>query len=82
MLETTDERVFAHRCDWKNGSIIAIHNLSDQPAIWCAPEEENASLIALTGDRMHEPVEGGEQIELSAYSFRWFRVTGPGRQPA
>ena len=82
LLKAMDQRVFAHRCDWRDGSIIAVHNLSDRPASWRAPEEENASLIEIWGGTIHRRFENGTPVELPPFGYRWFRVTGPGRKPA
>src|SRR5688500_9284645 len=33
ILEAEDPRVFAHCCEWRGGAILAIHNLSSEPAV-------------------------------------------------
>jgi maltose alpha-D-glucosyltransferase / alpha-amylase len=82
ILDSGEDHVFAHRCDWKNGSVIIAHNFSDQPAKWHPPQEEDVNLIELIGCESRRPFEREGPIELSGYGYRWFRVMGAGRKPA
>jgi maltose alpha-D-glucosyltransferase/alpha-amylase len=84
ILDTNEPSVFAHRCEWNDGAIIALHNLADESTI--ARLEINADdgvhLVELFGDRSYEPINDITKIPLDSYGCRWFRVTGSaGRQP-
>lgn len=70
--------VLAHRCEWNQGTVVAVHNLSKRhvsTAIEVAPGEQ---LIEVAGDRMCQPVEDTQNIKLPPYAYRWFRIQGNG----
>ena len=75
-LETGDPAVFAHRCDWSGGTVIAVHNLADRPATinLAAGLPPHPQMVELLGDRPYEQVDGGQAIELEPYGYRWFRI--------
>jgi maltose alpha-D-glucosyltransferase/alpha-amylase len=81
LLETGDPAVFAHRCDWREGAIVAVHNLADRPA--CVhlkmkhPDPE--PMIELLGDKPYELIEEDREIGLEPYGYRWFRIGGTRR---
>jgi trehalose synthase len=60
-----------HRCDWDGTTIVAAHNLGDEPITVPLPEDEGWSeLVDLLGDDNSPP--GGE-ITLEPYGYRWLR---------
>lgn len=85
LLETSHQAVLAHRCDWGERSVLAIHNLGAPPlevsvAVGCPPESR---LVDLLDDAAPAHEVGGEHIELKlpGYGYRWYRVQAQG-QPA
>jgi maltose alpha-D-glucosyltransferase/alpha-amylase len=79
MLETGEPSVFAHRCEWRGGVVIAVHNLADHPrdVTLTVEEPEAEHLVDLLGDRRYEPVDGGfHRVQLEGFGYRWFRVDG------
>ncbi|HWM90649.1 MAG TPA: alpha-amylase family protein [Thermoanaerobaculia bacterium] len=81
ILENGDPAVFAHRCDWSGGTVLAVHNLADRPASirlpWKAGDRE--PMVELLGDRPNETLERDREIELQPYGYRWFRIGGARR---
>jgi maltose alpha-D-glucosyltransferase/alpha-amylase len=78
MLAGCHASVLAHRCEWQQGAVIAVHNLSKRQvstAIEIAPGEK---LIELAGDRQCQAVDAPQNIKLPGYAYRWFRVQGNG----
>jgi glycosidase len=76
LLETSDPALFAHRCDWEDSSVIAIHNLGARPA-----SAELALGAGATG--VHDLLEDREEragrggmltVDLDGYGGRWLRV--------
>lgn len=52
MIGTGHPCVFAHRCDWRDGSVMAVHNLSREACTVTLNLKENEDrLIDLLGDR-------------------------------
>jgi maltose alpha-D-glucosyltransferase/alpha-amylase len=77
VLETGQPSVFAHRCEWKGGAVIACHNLGDQPAEARIDlnEQEGEHLVEVLGDHNYKRVES-LVVKLGAYGCRWFRLGG------
>jgi trehalose synthase len=82
VLDTSKRSVLAHRCDWEASSVLAVHNLDDEPcvveiAVGCEPD---STLIDLLGrGAVTNPLAGDHlELQLEAYGYRWFRVQEPG----
>jgi glycosidase len=76
LLETPDPAILAHRCDWEDGTILAVHNLSEQPA---GAKLELGSEVTGVEDVLtlsSEPVGDGGQLDLQLgrYGHRWLRL--------
>ncbi|NJL40192.1 MAG: trehalose synthase [Leptolyngbyaceae cyanobacterium SM1_4_3] len=78
MIGTGHPCVFAHRCDWRDGSVMAVHNLSREACTVTLNLKENGDrLIDLLGDRPYHQIEGvSHEVELDGYGYRWFRIGG------
>jgi glycosidase len=76
LLETSDPALFAHRCDWEDSSVIAIHNLGARPATAELPLGAGATGVHdLLEDREERAGRGGTlTVELDGYGGRWLRV--------
>jgi maltose alpha-D-glucosyltransferase/alpha-amylase len=79
-LDTADEAVLAMRYDWRNNSVLFLHNFGDEPR-----EVKFASgLKGSDGDLLvnllgveHSRVEKGKHcVLLEPYGYRWYRVGG------
>lgn len=81
ILETGDPGVFAHRCSWSGGAVIAVHNLADRPAAvrLKAGSTRQEKLVELLGDQPYSLVGIDEEIDLEPYGYRWFRMGGAHR---
>jgi maltose alpha-D-glucosyltransferase/alpha-amylase len=81
ILETGDPGVFAHRCTWRGGTVVAVHNLADRPAAVRLDLEEQSreKLVELLGDQPYKLVRADEEIDLEPYGYRWFRIGGARR---
>ncbi|MGF1478216.1 MAG: alpha-amylase family protein [Cyanophyceae cyanobacterium] len=78
VLETGNEQVLAHRCDWQGKTVIAVHNLGEQPCTvnLSLSEAETSHLTDLLTDSYPQPVDDFNRIELEGYGHRWFRISG------
>ncbi|HEX3129665.1 MAG TPA: alpha-amylase family protein [Thermoanaerobaculia bacterium] len=75
ILETGDPAVFAHRCDWREGAVVAVHNLGDRPAcVRLQMKEDPQPMIELLGDKPYEMIDASREIGLEPYGYRWFRI--------
>ncbi len=81
VLHTSNPAVLAMRYDWRNNSVLLVHNLSPVACeLWLDPgvnDERGQRLInVLSGD--HSTVANGEKhcILLEPYGYHWYRVGG------
>jgi maltose alpha-D-glucosyltransferase/alpha-amylase len=78
VLETTEPSIFQHRCEWRDGAVLTMHNLADKPAaVRVDPREQQCEcLIELLGDKSCERVHRTQQVSVPGYGYRWFRLCG------
>lgn len=83
LVDTGDDAVLAHRCDWEDGTVLAVHNLSAEPRELELPVGDGADdddvtvrdLLDLDGSL--QPVDRGHlAIKLEGYGYRWLRLRG------
>jgi trehalose synthase len=75
-LDAGDPAVFAHRADWEDSTVVAVHSLTDEPRTFDIEVEH--PLIDLFDDDELEPVDGRVELTLGRYGRRWFRMRRPG----
>jgi maltose alpha-D-glucosyltransferase/alpha-amylase len=82
LVETEDPSLFAHRCDWQDSTVVAVHNLGAKRAK--ATLELGPDAIAvddLLELREHKVRKGGTMdVELDAYGYLWLRVRRAGQR--
>jgi maltose alpha-D-glucosyltransferase/alpha-amylase len=81
IVATRDPAVLIVRYDWRNNSVLFVHNLSATPreiAFDVGVEgEDGAALInLLSEDHSHARAGGKHHLVLEAYAYRWYRVGG------
>ena len=81
ILPTGTPAIFGIRYNWRNNSVVFIHNLSDMPrevTFKIGPETGPDSLLVnlLSQDHSASSETGDHCILLEPYGYRWFRVGG------
>ena len=81
VLNTRVPAVLAMRYDWRNNSVLFVHNLDSQPReIAFSAEVEgdagNRLVNLLTDDHSHADPNGRHNLLLEPYGYRWYRVGG------
>jgi maltose alpha-D-glucosyltransferase/alpha-amylase len=81
IIATRDPAVFVMRYDWRNNSVLFVHNLDEKPrevAFTSGLPGENGKLLVnlLTEDHSHADAKGKHRLMLEAYAYRWYRVGG------
>ena len=77
-LSPREPEVLAHRCDWDDSAVVAVHNLAGHDVTTRLPLEGDATLVDLLGAAdLAAPYE----LELEPYGYRWYRLAASPRLP-
>src|SRR3954462_3222220 len=81
VLTLRDRAVLAMRYDWRNNSVLFLHNLHEQPReILLDPgvSGEHGKLLVnlLAEDHSEANKAGKHRIVLEGYGYRWYRIGG------
>ena len=79
ILQTRTPEVLAIRYDWRNNSVLVVHNLSALPReVWLEVGGEDSGCLAnlLSGENSNSDQSGKHRLLLDPYGYRWFRVGG------
>ena len=80
VLKVHDPAVLAMRYDWRNNSVVVLHNLHEEPRevlLDVGVGDEGLRMMNLLGDEHSEADESGKhRIVLEGYGYRWYRVGG------
>ena len=81
VLPIRNPAVLAIRYDWRNNSVVFLHNLSDSPREVAfstgVPGSEGRVLVNLLSDNHSRASKDGKhRLLLEAYGYRWYRVGG------
>jgi trehalose synthase len=78
-LAPREPEILAHRCDWDESTIVAVHNLAGKNVKTTLPLEEEGTLVDLLGT---DDLEAPFTLALKAYEYRWYRLRRPGQRIA
>jgi maltose alpha-D-glucosyltransferase/alpha-amylase len=81
VLDAGDNAVFALRYDWRNNSVLFLHNFGDAPrevqfATGLKGDGADELINLLTSDHSKANDRGKHCVCLEAYGYRWYRVGG------
>jgi len=81
VLPVRDPAIFAIRYDWRNNSVLFVHNLDGIPREIAfrtgLPDAQGGLLVnLLTEDHSQAGEDGKYHLLLEAYGYRWYRVGG------
>ncbi len=78
VIDTPEPSVFAHRCDGRDGTVLAVHNLSRSRAQVeiAISKDEAKQLVPIFGDHGTSPgVASPLKFELDGYGYRWYAIS-------
>ena len=80
VLKIKDNSVLGIRYDWRNNSVLFLHNFSAQPceiefSTGLDGEQSNSLINLLSTDHSHSQ-NGKHCVCLEGYGYRWYRVGG------
>jgi maltose alpha-D-glucosyltransferase/alpha-amylase len=82
ILDAGDPAVLAHRCDWGDTTVLAVHSLAaESREVRLAVGDADAVVDLFGTDELKAP-GGRVAVELGRYGHRWFRVRRPGQRMA
>ncbi|GAC1502012.1 MAG: alpha-amylase family protein [Bradyrhizobium sp.] len=81
VIATRDPAVLIIRYDWRNNSVLFVHNLDEKPreisfATGLAGEAGKLLINLLSEDHSQADGRGKHKLLLEAYGYRWYRVGG------
>jgi maltose alpha-D-glucosyltransferase/alpha-amylase len=81
VIATRDPAVFAIRYDWRNNSVLFVHNLDDKPRevsfeVGLPGKASDLLVNLLTEDHSRADQRGKHTLLLEAYGYRWYRAGG------
>jgi maltose alpha-D-glucosyltransferase/alpha-amylase len=81
VLDLGDKSILAVRYDWRNNSVLALHNLAAEARevefATGLKEDDGDRLISLLSDDHSNRLPNGKyRVCLEAYGYRWYRVGG------
>jgi maltose alpha-D-glucosyltransferase/alpha-amylase len=85
VLRTSAPQVLALRYDWRETSLVTLHNFSGtRQTVRVKVDCPRGELLAEVFDGHHSKThnDGAHRIPLDGYAWRWFRVGGPDNAPS
>jgi maltose alpha-D-glucosyltransferase/alpha-amylase len=82
LLDARDPAVLAHRADWDESAIVAVHSLAEEPRSVRVEVGDAEAAVDLFGPDELAPRGGRIEVELGRYGHRWFRLRRPGQRVA
>jgi maltose alpha-D-glucosyltransferase/alpha-amylase len=82
VLDARDPAVLAHRAEWEESTILAVHSFAAEPRSVELEVGEAEAVVDLFGTDELKPRRGRVTVELGRYGHRWFRVRRPGQRVA
>jgi maltose alpha-D-glucosyltransferase/alpha-amylase len=81
IIATREPSVLAMRYDWRNNSVLFVHNLDSRPreiTISSGVPGETGRLLVnlLSEDHSRADAAGKHRLLIEAYGYRWYRVGG------
>ena len=81
VIATRDPAVLIMRYDWRNNSVLFVHNLDEKPreiSFDAGLPDENGNLLInlLSEDHSQADDRGRHTLVLEPYGYRWYRVGG------
>jgi maltose alpha-D-glucosyltransferase/alpha-amylase len=81
VIAIKDPAILIMRYDWRNNSVLFVHNLDEKPReiTFSAEVEGDAGKLLvnlLAEDHSHADARGRHTLVLEPYGYRWYRIGG------
>lgn len=78
--------MLTHRCDWLDGTVIAVHDFSEDPAdvrLDVGGGDKGEELMDVFSDREYDPPDPGDAtLHIAGYGYRGLRAQAPVARPS
>jgi maltose alpha-D-glucosyltransferase/alpha-amylase len=81
VMATRDPAILVIRYDWRNNSVLFVHNFDEKPREATFPvglegDAGNHLINLLSDDHSEADARGRHTVLMEAYGYRWYRVGG------
>jgi maltose alpha-D-glucosyltransferase/alpha-amylase len=81
VIATRDPSIFIIRYDWRNNSVLLVHNLDEKPreisfSVGLSDEAGKLLVNLLSEDHSSADGRGRHSLLMEGYGYRWYRVGG------
>ena len=81
VIPTADPAVLVLRYDWRNNSVLFVHNLDEKPreiafSVGLSDDKCRLLINLLSENHSHADRRGRHRLVMESYGYRWFRVGG------
>jgi maltose alpha-D-glucosyltransferase/alpha-amylase len=81
VITTRDPAILVMRYDWRNNSVLFVHNLDERPreisfAAGVSGDAGNLLVNLLSEDHSRADEGGRHRLVMEGYGYRWYRVGG------
>jgi maltose alpha-D-glucosyltransferase/alpha-amylase len=81
IIATGDPSMLAIRYDWRNNSVLFVHNFDEEPrevslAVGLNDERDLHLINLLSESHSRADDKGKHHLMLEGYGYRWFRIGG------
>jgi trehalose synthase len=74
VLDTGEDAVLGHCCDWRGRTVVVLHNFSPDPLTVTVDLDSKGTLAELTSDQEYDPPGETRTLKLGGYGYRWLRL--------
>jgi glycosidase len=79
LLDTSDDAVLAHQCEWDGSRVLALHNFSPEPReitvrLGDVRQFDRLVDLLMSGDPEPCPESGDLDVKLEGFAHRWYRL--------
>ena len=81
VVDTGDHALFALRYNWRNNSVLVLHNLAGEAreaTLHLGDRAGHTLSNLLTSDHSEADARGRHHLILEPYGYRWYRIGGLG----
>ena len=79
IVETGNTEVLAHRLDWRDKTVVAVHNFgqSSLSIELDLPVDLKKQMSEMLSDAAYETINNADgEIDIEGYGYRWFQIDG------